>query len=634
MANAGIGVTIGSHTLRAVAVRKKGEAWFVTKAISQRAEEGMRSDAGRILAARGLRGVPVTLGLSGKDVIIRYNQVPPVPEWRLRNLMKFEVLEVSGQSGGAVCADYRKLNLPDPEGTRGEDTVLVALARNAYLEPLLQSLEAGGLKFDGGCPNSVALFDAFAVNATYREDETCLLVHVGAQGMDLALERGGELIFARNASPGGKAFTEAIAAAFATTEAKAETLKTTKADVTPRGQARYPDATSEKVANAIMSVAGQVSQLIQSTLMIGRAQTKLPDLKVDRVWLAGGGASLKGLDAYLKQAMGVPVERFNPFESIDLSELDPTEKAEVEAAPHEYAVALGLAQSSLAPAAFKLSVIPEGLRKKREFATKGVFAIAAGVVAIGALAILYTSRTDAAAAVTKLQAKLRRVEEIAAKDDKSFGEALVRLEEVQAKHRLLAEIAAPGPLLADAIALLESKLKDYPDVYLEETTLTVEDPVRTYELLHKAPGNKGGYSTRVHSQAVRTASVHVVGRVSPGPSPVTVYNAFVQACRANDKRLLVMTKDTFQQKDGRFQLDIHPGVLLHPIGRENPMPWVLREPTFAYGDGGAPEGVTGTDVEGIPITIAKDRINPQDWEALAKELPAKAPGAPEKGEAK
>src|SRR5689334_7581171 len=155
MANAGTGVTIGSHTLRAVSVRKKGAAtWQVTKVIGQRAEEGMRGDAGRILSAKGLKGTPVTLGLTGKDVIIRYNQVPPVPEWRLRNLMKFEVMEVSGQSGGAVSADYRKLNLPDPDGTRGEDTVLVALARNAYLEPLLQSLEAGGLAFGSGWPNS------------------------------------------------------------------------------------------------------------------------------------------------------------------------------------------------------------------------------------------------------------------------------------------------------------------------------------------------------------------------------------------------------------------------------------------------------------------------------------------------
>jgi Tfp pilus assembly PilM family ATPase len=331
MAKSGLGVTVGSHSLRAVAVVKKGAQWAVTRAFSQRLEESLRDEAGRLLASKGLRGQAATLGLSGRDVIIRYNQVPPVPDWRLRNLMKFEVMEVSGQSGGEVSADYRKLNLPDPEGTRGEDTVLVCLC-NAYLKPLMASLEGAGLKVTGGCPRSVALFSAFAVNATYREDETCLLVHVGAAGLDMALQRGGELLFARNATPGGLAFTQAVASAFSTPESKAETLKLTKGDVTPRAQARYADPTAEKVANAMVATAGQVAQLIQSTLMIGRAQTKLASTwKVDRVLprrrrLAEGPRRVPEA-----QAMGVPVERFNPFEACDLSGL-PTTKQALEAA--------------------------------------------------------------------------------------------------------------------------------------------------------------------------------------------------------------------------------------------------------------------------------------------------------------
>jgi len=167
----------------------------------------------------------------------------------------------------------------------------------------------------------VALFNAFAVNATYGENETALLVNIGSENMDIAIQQGGELLFARNTTPGGAAFTSAIQQAFATSTGKAEQMKVAKADVTPRGQAKYADSTSEKVANAIMGVAGQLAGLIQSTLMIARAQAKLPDLKIDRVLLAGGGASLKGLDLYLKQAMGVPVERMDPFAISDLSAL-------------------------------------------------------------------------------------------------------------------------------------------------------------------------------------------------------------------------------------------------------------------------------------------------------------------------
>ena len=635
MAKAAVGVTVGSHSLRAVAVRKQGEAWFVTRAVGQRLEESLRPEAGPLLASKGVKGVPVTLGLGGKDVIIRYNAVPPVPDWRLKNLMRYEVLEVSGQSGGEVSADYRKLNLPDPDGTRGEDTVLVCLARNAYLLPMMASLEGAGLKVAGACPNSVALFDAFAVNATYREDETALLVHVGAQGLDLAIQRGGELLSARNASPGGAAFTQAVAGAFSTTDAKAETLKLTKGDVTPRGQAKYTDSTAEKVANAMMATAGQIAQLVQSTLMIGRAQTKLPDLKIDRVLLAGGGASLKGLDGYLKQAMGVPVERFNPFEACDLSELPADEKAAVEATPHEFAVALGLAQSSLAPAAFRLEVLPESVRKKRDFATKGVFAVIAGVVAAGALGILYSARNASAATVREQSAFLQREEaEKAAKPHQALTKELARVQEAHEKHRRLSDLGLPGALYSDALALLQSGLKDHPEVYLEEVTVLVEDGPKAYLLLGPKPGKFGGFVERSTSRPERGAWVKVVGRVSPGASPEKIFNEFVSAVKlgGRDRNLVVRTRKTFQAKDGRFELEVMPGVTLKPKEGENASPWMLRNPQLVMpAEGGEPTGVTGTTVEGLTVTVAKEQVGADDWKSLVETLPLRSPDKPATG---
>src|SRR5687767_12210502 len=100
MATVGIGVTIGSHSLRAVKVRRKGAQFVVMRAFSDRIDESIRPVAGRALAQKGISGAAASVGLTGRDVIIRYSQVPPVPEWRLKNLMKFEVEEVGSQSGG------------------------------------------------------------------------------------------------------------------------------------------------------------------------------------------------------------------------------------------------------------------------------------------------------------------------------------------------------------------------------------------------------------------------------------------------------------------------------------------------------------------------------------------------------
>jgi hypothetical protein len=366
--------------------------------------------------------------------------------------------------------------------------------------------------------------------------------------------------------------------------------------------------------------------------MIGRAQTKLPDLKVDRVWLAGGGASLKGLDAYLKQAMGVPVERFDPFSACDLSELSEEERTAVQAAPHEYAVALGLAQTPLAPAAFPLAVVPEAMRKKRDFATKGVFAVAAAAVAAAALFVLYSSRQEASAATASQGKSLKAVEDRMGSDDKAFREALASLQEVRAKHRILSEIAAPGPLYAESVALLQSRLADHPEVYLESVTLSVEDQARTYRRLHPPVGTGAAYQEREHTHTVRGATVRVVGLVSPGPSPEKAFNDFVQAVRGNDRRLVVTTRKTFQSRDGRFELEIAPGVSFRPKGTEaSYVPWVLRGATFVTGADGQPEAITGADVEGVPVTVPKDRVEPDDWKRLVETLPPPVKAEPAPG---
>lgn len=613
MASTGLGVTIGSHSLRAVKLRRKGAQFVVQRVFSERVDDATRPAAGRALAARGFSGVPVSLGLTGRDVIIRYSQVPPVPDWRLRTLMKFEVDEVGSQSGGDVSADYKKLNLPDPDGTRGEDTILVALARNRHVDALLKALGSGALKVHAGCPNSVALFNAFAVNATYTDEETAILVNVGAEDLDIAIQRGGELLFARNATPGGKAFTDALAQAFSTTESKAEQMKLSKGDVTPKGQAKYADGTAEKVANAMMGVAGQMSSLIQSTLMIARAQTRIPDLRIDRVLLAGGGASLKGLDLYLKQAMGVPVERFNPFALCDLSALSEDEKQLVEQAPHEFAVPVGLAQMRLSPAAYVLEVLPAALRKQRDFWTKGLWTAGAAVVMGGVLATLYTGRNAAAAEHAVQEEQFNRVASQVKQRDTGVRKELAARQEAEVKHRLLAERVAPGTLLADVWSELSKHLQVTPDIYIQSLQMRLDEPPNEFLYLRpKRPDRPAGYEPTSRSRyQSRDASVVVTLRVSGGQRPEKVAADFTALCDANARGLLVDTPERFKPgkpgEDGEFKLAFWPGLALPPAGQAG-RTRVLRKPpgrpiAEMLDDAKAPTAFQGAGADGLPLRV-------------------------------
>ena len=627
MANIGLGVTIGSHSLRAVRLRKKGARYAVTRVFADRLDESTRPVAGRALEARGFKGTPATVGLTGRDVIIRYTQVPPVPDWRLRTLMKFEVDEVSQQSGGDVSADYRVLTLPDPEGIRDDETILVALARNKYLTEITRSLESGGIKFGEGVPNSIALFNAFAANATYTEEETALLVHVGSDNIDIAVQQGGDLIFARNATPAGRAFTEAIEQAFNTSTSKAEQMKRTKGDVTPKGQARYPDPTSEKVANAIMGVAGQMASTIQSTLMIARAQTRLPDLKIDRVLLAGGGASLKGLDLYLKQALDVPVERFDPFILCDTDGLSAEELELIQRAPHEFTVAVGLAQNQISGEAMGLSVLPAAVRRARDFATKGVFTVAAAAVMAVVLFIIYQGRTQTSEAFAEGAASMKGEEGRAGRQDRELRQQLKFAQAEEVKHRLLAELNQPGVLMSQVLAEIEANIS--PFIYVEEVKLDVSEPTHTFEYwkprLEKKPAT--GYEKVSRSRyRLRLCSVRLKGRVSNGQNASQIAGAFITACQGNKRGLDVITVQPPREgrggRDGTFEIDFFPGRTLEPA-LDKGTPEMLRDITLD--NPSDPRFFLGYRANGVQTRVPLDDVKKKTREKLVEELKASSP---------
>ena len=449
MASQAIGIDIGGHAVKVAVVQKKGA---VTKAVRLfRATLSGDTDAVRIQGAlkrAGITGGPALLGITGRDLIIRYTHVPPVPDWRLKLLMQFEINEVSGQSGGEVAADYRRLRLPVEAD---EETVLVALARNNYLQPMLQAARGAGMKAGGGCPNSVAVFNAFLALAEWKEGETTFLVNVGRDNIDMAIQRDGELLFARNMSGGGQMFTEAIMGTFGLKEAKAEKNKVTKGDLTPKGQARYPDATAEKLANAMQGPAGQLVSMIQSSVMICRAQTKVTDLSIDRLVLTGGTARMPGIREYFQANMNVPGEIFDPTAGMDLSALPAEDQAELGDVPADFAVAVGLAETLISPQSFRLEVLTESEKKKRHFMERTIWAVAAAAAALLWVVLLFRDEGGKIEqwknANKRLEATLGQKKQILQRQEAAVKEEFeARRKEVAIRARRMPQAFARGVL--------------------------------------------------------------------------------------------------------------------------------------------------------------------------------------------
>src|SRR6185295_17590575 len=110
-------------------------------------------------AKPGFKPTNARVGLTGRDVNIRYTRVPRVPDWQLRNLMRFEVEEIGDQSGSGVASDFNLLPaLPEVEG---EDVVLLAMAREGLLDAHAAGVRAVGGSVEAFTPNAIALYNAF-----------------------------------------------------------------------------------------------------------------------------------------------------------------------------------------------------------------------------------------------------------------------------------------------------------------------------------------------------------------------------------------------------------------------------------------------------------------------------------------
>jgi len=500
MASQAIGIDIGTHAVKVAVLQRKGattRALRLFRATLAGDEDMVRAQGA--LARAGIKGGPGLVGITGRDLIIRYTHVPPVPDWRLKLLMQFEINEVSGQSGGEVASDYRRIHLPTEAD---EDTVLVALTRDTWLKPRLAAVNSSGMSAAGGCPNSVALFNAFLAHGELHDGETTYLVNLGRDNIDMAIQRDGELLFARNMAGGGQMFTESIMGTFGLREPKAEKNKITKGDLTPKGQARYPDSTSEKIANAMQGPAGQLVSMVQSTVMICRAQTRITDLTVDRLLLTGGGARLKGIREYFAASMNVPVELFDPVGELDLSNLDAGDAEELEDNPFDFTTAVGLAETLLNTNALRLEVLTEKERKKRNFGQRTIWSLAAAAAALIWIVLLFQDQSSKTAAVLEaneeIEAQLAHINSAVNKQKAAIEkESDARHKEVALRARRL-----PGLLLRKVIVALGASEPE--GMFLESITL---DTSKVNLDLAGNPTNLDGGTAkdegeRVHQQTV------------------------------------------------------------------------------------------------------------------------------------
>jgi len=503
------GLDLGAHSLKAVVLRQRGSHVALVRAgtieLGELAflDDSPRKDLRVAELLRLLRrqaripGGIAGSGLSGRDYFPKYLHTPPAAPQKLRKIIEYEVTEDAASGAREQTSDFWLLDLP----TRAEEfTILLALAPNAALVRRLDLLRQVGFKSDGLTLNALALFNAYAhaKGEDLYNDKTTLLVDIGSRHLDVVVQRNGKLLFLRNLTHGGQRFSESIQEEFHLPIAEAEARKLAEGAIIPKHfdvAAEVDMGTRESHLSAtLLEPAQAICDTLQATLKYCQSQTRMPDLKIDEVVLAGRGARLRGLTEFLAHRLRLPVGILDPLQRIETSSLPPALREEVLADASGYTVAIGLALRQLAePHLRPITLLPESIRRRRAFFARDAFVYAAGLVfALALAAMVYSSSIASAKAQNDLQIEKSMTQE-----------GLVAVQEFEAHFQQNGQFAAQAEALKllfntarrsdDAIALLKQRVP--LQLRVDALQLASDSPMDLPS--RNAPGKEPGLATHL-----------------------------------------------------------------------------------------------------------------------------------------
>jgi type IV pilus assembly protein PilM len=213
------------------------------------------------------------------ETILTYVQVPPLSGEKDRTGVTFSALGKKQFQDAVNAIKFASLL---PKG--GEIGKALSEGLKRYrLNPAVIEIPA------------MSLCRATIYNYGVLPDSTLGLINVGERFTNIAILRGEYIYFARDILMGGKDFTRALMQGKSITFQEAEDKKRT---------IDLADAPDFNILPALEKWAREIKYSFDF-YQCRQAETRLP---IDGVILSGGSALLKGLNAFLEEILGIPVE--------------------------------------------------------------------------------------------------------------------------------------------------------------------------------------------------------------------------------------------------------------------------------------------------------------------------------------
>jgi len=323
--------------------------------------KGLADELSALFKDAGITRHFVVSAVSNRLAITRNIQMPKMPLRDLERAIPWEAERYIPFPLDEVAIDHYILDNPGDVADGGEVEVMIAAARLDLVTQLTEGLKGAGLEptvidikpfallralkgsLQGERFNRTTLFDR---NYT-DETEVGVVLEVGASSSTVTLVRGERVVMNRNLGVSGDDFTSALQRAFGLDFDEAEEVKLAHGSaLTPSSEedALLADSRSQRfspvrVHEALRPVLGDLITEVRRSLEFFRVQSG--DASVGRLFLAGGGAKLRGLSEAIGGSLGVSVAFGNPWLTVVPGER--YDAAYLESIAPEFGVPLGLA---------------------------------------------------------------------------------------------------------------------------------------------------------------------------------------------------------------------------------------------------------------------------------------------------
>ena len=256
----------------------------------------------------GCKQKRIVTSLPGHSVIIKKASFPAMDEGELRDLINDEAgkyLPFDNMEG--VNFDFQTLG--ENEFNPKQLDVLLVAAKKDIITGYTEAIKNAGLSVVIMDVDSFALETMYEENYDFAEDDTDILVNIGASITNINVVKNGASIFTRDFNLGGNAVTEAISKRLGLTFAEAEKIKIEGPD--------GDEPVKSEFRENMLTYAEPLCSEIERSIDYFRSTYGSGEIK--HILLSGGGAKIPGIAADLFGRLGIETEIINPFKKIDFN---------------------------------------------------------------------------------------------------------------------------------------------------------------------------------------------------------------------------------------------------------------------------------------------------------------------------